>query len=63
MQKRLEIGSHVFIIESMIIMVRRVLPQLSVFTFLYYWKYSIINISKDMRRQSDVRFTQYIMYK
>ena len=33
------------------------------FTFLYYWKYSIINISKDMRRQSDVRFTQYIMYK
>ena len=27
----------------------RVLPQLSVFSFLYYRKYSIINISKDMR--------------
>lgn len=26
-----------------------VLPQLSVFAFLYYRKYSIINISKDMR--------------
>ena len=29
--------------------VRRVLPQLSVFAFLYYRRYSIINISKDMR--------------
>lgn len=27
----------------------RVLPQLSVLSFLYYRKYSIINISKDMR--------------
>ena len=26
-----------------------VLPQLSVFAFLYYRRYSIINISKDMR--------------
>jgi len=28
-----------------------VLPQLSVFLFLYYRKYSIINISKDMREE------------
>lgn len=33
------------------------------FAFLYYRKYSIINISKDMRRQSDVRTTRCIMYK
>ncbi len=45
------------------ILVRWVLPQLSVFAFLYYRKYSIINISKDMRRQSDVRTTRCIMYK
>ena len=31
------------------ITVRQVLPQLSVLSFLYYRKYSIINISKDMR--------------
>ena len=28
---------------------KQVLPQLSVLSFLYYRKYSIINISKDMR--------------
>ena len=49
--------------ERMDIMVRQALPQLSVFAFLYYRKYSIINISKDMRRQSDVRTTRCIMYK
>lgn len=27
----------------------KILPQLSVFAFLYYRRYSIINISKDMR--------------
>ena len=42
---------------------RTVLPQLSVFAFLYYRKYSIINISKDMRRQLDVRSTRCITYK
>ena len=31
------------------ITVRQVLPQLSVFAFLYYRKYNISNISKDMR--------------
>lgn len=26
-----------------------------IFSFLYYWKYSITNIPKDMRKQSNIR--------
>lgn len=49
--RKLLITADVFTSDICIvnITVRQVLPQLSVFAFLYYRKYSIINISKDMR--------------